>query len=317
MVKRLAATAALLLTGCDQFTKVLGSPVAQLPRPIVVMHRGAGQGNLDLRENTLPAVVYGAGLYDGAEMDVQLSGDGTLWLGHDNDVFDCNVPAGVSFNDPRSGDVVGCFQEMSDTAIAGYAYCDMATRSSCASTTDATCVQRYVKLEDIFVRFTTDSALRAKFLALDMKDQLCGRSLGISESRDMAAALAELVLQHGMDWRLFVEADMATFMDEFHAKGTPEYLFFEGYGPVDPIIADADRNGATGISYRYTEAPLDPTFPPGLRNVGLRVMMWPVPANVDGVFATGDIPLVYAMNPDIIATDVPDFYQYVVLPQPF
>ncbi len=317
VIRRLAAAAALLLAACDQFTHVDGTPLAPLARPIVVMHRGAGQGNPDYRENTLRAVVYGAGIYDGAEMDLQLSADGTLWLGHDNDVFDCNVAAGASFYNARSGNRAGCFQEMSDAQIAAYAWCDSATAAPCASPSDPTCVERYVKLDDVLARFTTDPALLGKYLALDVKDQLCGNSLGVPESRDMADALHGLVAAHGMAWRLFVESDMSTFMDEFHSNGTPEYLFVEGYGPVDPIIEDADRNHATGISYRYTEAPLDPGFPPGLRGVGLRVMMWPVPANVDGVFQTGDIPLVWAMSPDIIATDVPDFYSYVVLPQPF
>jgi glycerophosphoryl diester phosphodiesterase len=317
VTRRLAAAAALLLAACDRFHQVDGSPLPELARPIVVMHRGAGQGNADYRENTLRAMLYGAPLYDGVEMDLQLSADGTLWLGHDNDVYDCAVPGGESFYEARSGRVAGCFQELTDAQIAQYAWCDSATAQPCASPTDPTCVERYVTLEEIFDRFSTDASLLAKYLALDVKDQLCGASLGVAESRDMARALHQLVRAYRMDWRLFVESDMATFMDEFHALGTPEYLFVEGYGPVDPIIADADRNHATGISYRYTEAPLDPAFPPGLRGAGLRVMMWPVPENVNGVFTTSDIPLVWAMRPDVIATDVPDFYSYVLLPQPF
>jgi glycerophosphoryl diester phosphodiesterase len=298
MVTRFAAAtaaAALLLGGCDQFTKVEGAPVPALARPIVVMHRGGGQGNPELRENTLPAILYGAGLYDGAEMDLQLSHDGTIWLGHDNEVQDC-VDAQV-----------GCFQDLSDWDIdTKYAYCD-------AEGSTPTCVQRYTRLEPVLQRFSTDPTLLEKLLALDVKDQLCG-STGLPESRDMANALHPLVVAYHMDWRLFVESDQRTFMDEFHSNGTPTYLFVEGYGSADPIIEDADREGATGISYRYYNEPYDPTFTAGLRNVGLRVIVWAVPDPLDDVEV---IAPVYGMNPDVILTDRNDFYEYAPPPQPF
>ena len=44
------------------------------------------------------------------------------------------------------------------------------------------------------------------------------------------------------------------------------------------------------------------------------VMVWAVPDPYDQVT---DIAPVWAMNPDIIATDRNDFFQYVALPQPF
>ncbi len=299
-----AAAVALLLAGCDQFTSVEGTPVAPLSRPIVLMHRGGGLSDPRLRQNTMPAIVYGAGLYDGAEMDLQLSADGTIWLGHDNEVYDC-AEAQVG------GDK--CFQDLHDTELEAVAYCDPATAAPCAEGSTPTCAQRYVRLEDVLQRFSTDAALLPKVLALDVKDQLCG-STGLPESRDMADALHPLVGAYHMEWRLIVESDQRTFMDEFHANGTPTYLFVEGYGGVDPIIADAAQAGATGISYRYYNAPYDPTFTAGLRNVGLRVMVWAVPDPLDQV---ADIAPVWAMNPDIIATDRSDFFSHVALSPPF
>ena len=304
-----AATAALLLAGCDQFTSVQGTPLPRLARPLVVMHRGAGAGNPVLRENTMPAFVHGASLYDGAEMDLQLSKDGTIWLGHDNDVHGCGLPSA----DFRSGSVIGCFQDLTDGDIDAVAYCDT-TATPCTSTPGGPgCTQRYVRLSEVFQTFTTDPTLTTKILALDVKDQLC-HALDIPQTaRDMAGALDGLVRAYGMDWRLVVESDQSTFMDEFHAKGTPEYLFVEGYAGADPIIADADRYGADGISYRYTNEPFDPTFPDGLRARGLRVMVWPVP---DPQTAVSDIAPVWNMFPDVIATDREDFFEHVLLPRP-
>ncbi len=309
------AATALLAAGCDQFTKVEGTPVAQLPRPILVMHRGGGNdcgpgSTVPCWPNTLPAFVHGASIYDGTEMDLQLSADGHIWLSHDNELYDCIQVTGVP-DPPQVGG--GCFQDSSDADIEAVAACDTVSGTLCTEGSAPTCVQHYVKLETVFERFSTDPTLLQKYLALDVKDQLCG-STGIPESRTMAGALHDLVVAYHMDWRLFVESDQRTFMDEFHSKGTPTYLFVEGYGPADPIIADADQFHATGISYRYYNEPYDPAFTEGLRNVGLRVMTWAVPDPFDRV---ADIAPVYAMNPDIIATDRADFYEYVPLPQPF
>jgi len=318
MVKRAfpAAAAALLLGACDQFTEVQGAPVAPLPRPIVLMHRGAGQFNPDYRENTLPALLYGASLYDGTEMDLQLSQDGTIWLGHDNEVHDCTGPSDA----PTDGAVVDCFQNLHDTQIENYAYCDASARAPCEPLSGLpSCHQHYVRLEDVFQRFSTDPTLLQKMLALDVKDQLCAPiPTGIPESRTMADALDALVRAYRMDFRLFVESDQTTFMQEFHSNVTPTYLFVEGYGGVDPIISDAAQQDATGISYRYTNAPFDPSLPEGLRNRGLRVIVWPVPmfGGTPLIAKVEDIPPVWAMKPDIILTDMPDFYAYVPFPKP-
>ena len=298
-----AIALALALAGCHQFTKVDGAPVAAFPRPVVLMHRGGGQANPDFRENTLRAILYGASIYDGAEMDLQLGRDGTIWLGHDNEVHDCGDPAGGA----TGGAVVGCFQDMGDAEIAAVAYCDAARAAPCADRNAPTCVQHYVTLEEVFIRFTADPTLVPKVLGLDVKDQLC-RSTGIFESQDMADSLHRLVTTYHMDGRLFVESDQPTFMRRYRSNGTPAMLFVEGYGGIDPIITDAAREGADGISYRYGKEPLDPTLAPGLRNVGLRVYLWPVPEPQDAV---GDIARVWAMSPDVIKTDLPNFFDHV------
>ncbi|MGC4000182.1 MAG: glycerophosphodiester phosphodiesterase [Anaeromyxobacter sp.] len=305
MVRRALALAALLAGGCDQFTQVDRGPVEPLDRPLILMHRGAGANNPEIRENTMPAMLYGASLYDGVEMDLQLSRDGTLWLGHDNDVYDCSDPLGGA----TAGAVVGCFQELRDTAIDAVASCDVATAQPCTDPEGDGCVQHYVRLEEVFQRFSTDPALTQDLLALDVKDQLCG-SLGLDESKTMADRIDALTRAHGMEWRLLVESDYVTFMRRFKDNGTPTYLFVEGYAEADPIIADADREGADGISYRYTSEPLDPSFPAGLRNRGLRVIIWPVP---DPQAKVEDIAPAWGMAPDVILTDRSDFLDYLEL----
>ena len=320
VTRALPAAAVLLLGACAQFTTVDGAPVRQLPRPVVLMHRGAGQFNPDYRENTLPALLYGAGIYDGTEMDLQLSEDGTLWLGHDNEVHDCTGPT----DGPTDGAVVGCFQNLHDAQVDAVSWCDVSAASPCGpalsppTTASPSCRQHYVRLADVFETFSTDPTLVHKLLALDVKDQLCATiPTGIPESRTMADALDALVRTYGMDFRLLVESDQTTFMSRFRSNGTRTYLFVEGYGGVDPIIADAAQQGANGISYRYTNAPFDPSLPAGLRDRGLRVIVWPVPmfGGSPLIARVEDIPPVWEMAPDVILTDMPDFYDYLPSPQ--
>jgi hypothetical protein len=199
---------------------------------------------------------------------------------------------------------------MGDAEISAVAYCDTATAAPCTDRAAPTCVQHYVTLAEVFAHFNVDPSMATKVLGLDVKDQLC-RSTGLFESQDMADSLHALVKDYNMDGRLFVESDQPTFMRRYRHNGTPAMLFVEGYGGIDPIIEDADREGADGISYRYGKAPLDPTLAPGLRNVGLRVYTWPVPEPQDAV---EDIAAVWAMSPDVIKTDIPNFRDYVNVP---
>jgi glycerophosphoryl diester phosphodiesterase len=110
-----AAAAVLALTGCEKIGYIPPDPVEPWPTR-VLMHRGGGSCSSDYGapcpDNTLPAVLYGLSRLDGAEMDIQLSRNGTLWLGHDNEAVDC------------SGAAVGCFQDLEDGFIDTIAYCD-------------------------------------------------------------------------------------------------------------------------------------------------------------------------------------------------
>jgi glycerophosphoryl diester phosphodiesterase len=82
--------------GCEKIKYAIDNPITGLPTR-VLMHRGNGY-NTDYIPNTLPAAEFGLSVLDGIELDIQLSGDGTLWLDHDNEVHDCD------------GNVVGCFR---------------------------------------------------------------------------------------------------------------------------------------------------------------------------------------------------------------
>lgn len=124
------------------------------------MHRGCGD-NTDFVENTISAAEYGLTKMDGIELDIQMSKDGTLWLDHDNEVHDCD------------GNVVGCFQELTDQQIKGAAECDG--------------VVRYHTLESVFELMS--AKYPDSYISLDIKGQYCQILSTPSVMRQMAESV--------------------------------------------------------------------------------------------------------------------------------
>src|SRR6187551_609157 len=133
----------LLIISCEKIVIYPDNPFLEIPTK-VLMHRGSGD-NPDIVSNTLEAAQYGLSILDGVELDIQLSLDGTLWLDHDNEVRDCN------------GNIIGCFQNMTDAAISAAA--------ECAG------VIRYHKLESVFQLMV--SSYPDSYISLDIKGQYC------------------------------------------------------------------------------------------------------------------------------------------------
>ncbi|RYM35920.1 hypothetical protein ERX46_02700 [Brumimicrobium glaciale] len=57
-------------------------------------HKGSGtineNGNIELIENSWEAIANAINSIDGSEMDLQLSADSTLWIFHDDSLYNCN-----------------------------------------------------------------------------------------------------------------------------------------------------------------------------------------------------------------------------------
>ena len=131
----------LCIFACEKIEYTVDNPIVGIPTK-VLMHRGNGH-NKDFLENTLPAAAYGLSLLDGIELDIQISKDGTLWLDHSNQVFNC------------SEEVVGCFQEMTDDAINAERACDGFIK--------------YHTLESVFKLMSEE--YKQSYISLDVKGQ--------------------------------------------------------------------------------------------------------------------------------------------------
>jgi len=278
---------ALALCGCPKISFLEDHPVTPWPT-VVLMHRGGGS-NPDYVQNTLPAVAYGCSVLDGPEVDIQLSADNTLWLGHDNATLDC------------AGNEIGCFQDLGDGQIDAVAYCDGA--APCAAGSTPTCQQHYVRLEEVMAFLATSEP--TKTISLDIKGQYC-KSLGVADAQHMANGVDRVVRQYGMAYRVLVETEQKAFLQRIMDNQTPVYSFVVSLGDIDGPLSEAANLGATGISFKYAPGsePLDASVVAGIHQKGFRIIVWTIDA-------PADIQAVWPTRSDVIETDNPDFMSYV------
>jgi len=294
--RALALAAALAPCACSKITYLPDNPIAGWSPPVVLMHRGGGNDcgpGLPCWPNTLPAVLHGFDVLDGAEVDIQLSADGTLWLGHDNEVIDC------------AGNFVGsCFQDLHDSQIDLVAYCDRTAPAACTAGSSADCIQHYVRAEEVIAAIT---GVPDKKISLDIKGQYC-KSLGIADAQRIGDEVVRLVRTYPMGDRVLAESEQINFVDTVVGSGAPVLTFMNALGGVDRALGSASTRGADGISFKWQTDVMDADVVAGIHRKGFRVIIWTIDS-------PADIAAAWAAVPDVIESDNPDFFLYVT-PQP-
>ena len=275
------AVAGTLLLGaaCAKFETLPYDPVAPVPQR-AIMHRGAGN-EPGFHQNTLEAVIYGSTVLDGAEFDIQLSKDDTLWLGHDNEVLDC------------AGAAIGCFQDLTDAQVQAVATCPDGTHYDRLDT-----VLQYVS-----VSFPT------KGYSFDVKGQYCGLRDIPEMMRAMASEADRLVRTYGMEGRVETESDSREFLVQIRDLKSPVASLVVSLGDIEGPLYTAWYYGAAGISFKYApeSEPLTRSVVDGIHGAGFHIAVWTIdtPEDIAAVWATGA---------DVIQTDNPDFYSHVPPP---
>ncbi len=261
------------LGSCDKITYSVDNPIAGLPTS-VLMHRGNGD-NTDFIENTLAAAEYGLSVLDGIELDIQISDDGTLWLDHDNEVHNCE------------GDVIGCFQELSDDEIEKYAICNDTVR--------------YNTLESVFKLMSSEYP--DSWISLDVKGQYCEILNTPEIMRKMAQAIIDLTIKYKMEKRVLVETSSLAFLDELENQDIIGQCVIS-LGDIDEGIANATATKARGISLKYGEEELNADVVSLIHKKGYGLVVWVINE-------PDEIVKVWYSKPDFIQTDNADFKKYI------
>ena len=277
--RAVAVCALVLASACAKFETLPYDPVAPIPQR-AIMHRGAGN-EPGYHQNTLEAVIYGSTVLDGAEFDIQLSKDDTLWLGHDNEVLDC------------AGAPIGCFQDLTDAQVQAVAICPDGTHYDQLDTV----------LQHVSVSFPT------KGYSFDVKGQYCGLTDIPTMMRAMASESDRLVRKYDMGGRVETESDSREFLAQLRDLATPVASLVVSLGDIEGPLYTAWYYGAAGISFKYGAGsePLTRSVVDGIHGAGFHIAVWTIdtPEDIAAVWATGA---------DVIQTDNPDFYSYVPPP---
>lgn len=262
---------------CEKINYSVDNPVAGLPTS-VLMHMGSGD-NPDIIPNTLIAAEFGLSILDGIELDIQISGDGTLWLDHDNEVHDCDE------------NIIGCFQELTDDEIREHEKCNG--------------VIRYNTLESVFELMSSEYP--ESYISLDVKGQYCEVISTPGIMRQMADAIIDLTISYKMEHKVLVESSSLAIMDELDNQDIIGQCVIS-LGDIDKGIADANATKARGISLKYGEEELNADVVSLIHNIGYGLIVWVINE-------PEDIVDVWNSKPDFIQTDNADFKDYIPTPK--
>lgn len=274
LTRILFALLIMMAGGCEKIVYAPDNPICGLPTR-VLMHKGCGD-NPDITTNTLAAAEYGLSLLDGIELDIQMSKNGTLWLDHNNQVLDCE------------GNVVGCFQEMTDNEIIAYAECNDTIR--------------YNTLESVFELMASDYP--ESIISLDIKGQYCEISNTKEVMEQMAKSVLDLVAKYNMENKVLVESSSLEFMSEFENQKSVGQCVITVSGDIDEGLANAKATNARGISLKYGLEEFNADVVSLIHNKGYGIMVW-------YINEPEDIAIAWNAQPDFIQTDNADFKIYI------
>jgi glycerophosphoryl diester phosphodiesterase len=259
--------------GCEKISYLPDNPFTGIPTK-VLMHRGNG-ADTTLMQNTLPAAEYGLSKLDGIELDIQISKDGTLWLDHNNEVSDCE------------GNIVGCFQTLTDAEIMAFAECNGELR--------------YHTLESVFALMASDYP--DSYISLDIKGQYCEIVNTVETMQTMAHSVLALVEEYNMQNKVLVESSSIEFLKELDNQSMVGQCFIE-FSDLDAGMANAAATKTKGISMNYGLEEITADVVNLVHEKGYGLVLWVVNDSAD-------IQAVWNAKPDFIETDNADFKKYI------
>ncbi|GEM_PF-380067 len=261
--------AILILAGCGTVEEK-----TDYPETLIIGHRGSGITSAEFQENTLASVINAFHRLDGAEVDIQCSLDGTIWLFHDT---------GLPGND------LLCLPQASDEELE-----KMANEIPGYTLTRLEEIMQYmIQMEETPV------------LSMDVKGYFPN---GCFEEKNathfyfdkMAESFFELLELYPLQSHIIIETDYDYFLDLVKENEPLIELYLLGYHDFRERIEKALERSYHGISHSFRDEYLTREEIELARQNGLKVQLWTISSEKDFEMAlswkpayiqTGNVPL--------------------------
>jgi glycerophosphoryl diester phosphodiesterase len=244
-------------------------PLAEV-KTIVLGHRGGGFFD---RGNTLEGCIYGLQHAGGIEVDIQISGNESLWLDHENKLAACKLLEEA------------CFSETSDSEIEEYNIC---------LGEDA----RIYKLDTILAfmkKYYPD-----KYVSLDAKAwSPCSISeLNMIRKMNMLGkAIVDAAKKYDLSNRILVESENGDLLYYLKVNAPDISTYLSTNGDFELGASRALKAGFTGISFKFKyDEEITKEHVEMIHRKGLKIQLWTVDE-------PDDMQEALELNPDFIQTN--------------
>lgn len=235
-------------------------------------HRGSGSDSwsgkdpLFPQENTYDAIVLGSQMLDGAEMDVQMSTDGTIWVWHDDKINNSLPQPDIGVPCLSDADVVGLLPS-----------------------------GKVINRLDTVLEWLSNNP--NKEFSLDIKGYFTSCStLNLTTYFDeMTDSLTAMLTRYNLMGRVKVETDYQYFLDVMKTKSPIVETYLLAYGNLNSAINTVLIKDYDGVSMAFYDTSLNATNMKTLRDNGLKIQLW-------SLYNTNDVNNILIYEPDYIQT---------------
>lgn len=269
-----------ILAGLIILTNSCGKPEPIETNTNFLGHKGSGNNNYNdlLIENTLPSVISAVNRLDGAELDIQMSLDGTPWIWHNASLkgYVCNSNAQDTI------------PKMRDIEIEQVKICHQTKQD------------RIYKLSEVL---SWNNAGPGVYISLDIKVSFSAATFRLYGDRNgyltqLANSLVTIFENYRHTDKTLVEVDNQLFCTRLKSFPSTRNITtcFMRYEPMQQKIANAVRLGYDGLSCNYTDPSVTKETVAAAQKSGLKVQLWTP-------YYRDELRKAFAMNPDFVQTD--------------
>ena len=268
-----------LLASIFMFLALMAACQPKEQHTLVLGHRANGakhaHPNEQYAENSLSAIKQGLKIFDGIEIDIQASADGTLWIYHD----------------PYLPGTESCIPKSSDSEIE-------------AINKELKEYEQMQKLSSIMPIFAKN---KSKTISIDVKvyhQQSCvsGKLMPLNYYLNIADSLSLLISKHDLSNNIIIEAPHFKLLQQIEEQLPVVKTFYLSFGKLDPFKEILLEKHVDGVSIGYKNGAITKNKIDSLHTAGKFIQVWTV-NEVDKFKALMD------MQPDYIQTDNKDLME--------